>query len=94
MGNENNQVLKALSDQLCKTSISSPRIKEGKVGLGHAWNLEWEVAALAKFLDGEEHVLESLCAEMTRAAQLTNAEPDMPQQSSESCSIQLPWRAG
>lgn len=67
MGNENNQVLKALSDQLYKTSISCPGMKEGEVGLGHVWNLEWEVAAVDKFSDGEECVLGSLCAEITLA---------------------------
>lgn len=40
IGNENNQVLKALSDQLYKTSISSLRIKEGEEALGYIWNLE------------------------------------------------------
>lgn len=67
IGNENNQVLKALSDQLYKTSISSLRIKEGEEALGYIWNLEWEVAAVSRFLDGEGHVLGSLCAEITWA---------------------------
>lgn len=67
IGNENNQVLKALSDQLYKTSISSLRIKEGEEALGYVWKLEWEVAAISKFLDGEGRVLGSLCAEITWA---------------------------
>lgn len=78
MANENNQVLKALSDQLYTTSISSPRIKEGEVGLGHVWNLEREVAAVVEFLDGEWRALGSLYAEITRAPQLTSAKTRTP----------------
>lgn len=72
-----------LSDLLYKTSISNPRIKEEEVGLGCVWNLE--DSAVAKFLDGEGHILGSLCAEITRAPQLTNAETRTPPAVQSSC---------
>lgn len=55
-GNENNQVLEALADQLHATSISSPRNKKWEVGLDHAVNLEWAIAA-TELLDEEGHAL-------------------------------------